>query len=145
MAHQKSALANIEEMRQRGGPIDDQLVQFSGRTGPQRQSYWDGTAEAGGGELMLTSGQGRMGLIEVCRNRSHSVWLHFPHLELLFLFFAFEGVVAAATSVLKHSGCPAAFYPALVVLVSSGHRPNVAHGPDSTRNRLPGDSTRNRA
>lgn len=29
------------------------------------------------------------------RQRSSSMWLHFPHVELLFLLFAYEGAVAA--------------------------------------------------
>ncbi|CAM9352767.1 unnamed protein product, partial [Hapterophycus canaliculatus] len=35
------------------------------------------------------------------RGRSSSVWLYFPHIELLFLFFAFEGALAADLAALR--------------------------------------------
>lgn len=46
------------------------------------------------------------------------MWLHFPHLELLFLFWAYEGAVAAQVSALKNAECPRVFWLALVALVS---------------------------
>lgn len=46
------------------------------------------------------------------------MWLHFPHLELLFLFWAFEGAVAAQVSALKNAECPWVFWLALAALVS---------------------------
>lgn len=82
----------------------------------------DGTGEAGGEGLLPTSKQGRVGPVADFRNKSSSAWLHFPHFEILFLFFAFEGVVGAAAATLQYSGCPQAFYPALASLVSSVHR-----------------------
>lgn len=56
--------------------------------------------------------------ILACRRRSRSMWLHFPHLELLFLFWAFEGAVAAQVSALKNAECPRVFWLALAALVS---------------------------
>ena len=84
---------------------------------------WNGTIKAGGGGLLPTSG--RVGPIAEFRNRSSSAWLHFPHFELLFLFFAFEGVVTAAASILQYPGCSYAFYPALAALVSSIQRGGI--------------------
>lgn len=117
-------------MRQRGIPISEKIALRSGETDVRNMTYRDGNGSAGGEDLSLTSGQARLGPIALCRNRSQSAWLHFPHLELLFLFFAFEGVVAAAAELLEHSGCPQAFYPALILLVSSVHRLNVTHDTD---------------
>lgn len=58
--------------------------------------------------------------ILACRRRSRSMWLHFPHLELLFLFWAFEGAVAAQVSALKDAACPRVFWLALAALVRVG-------------------------
>ncbi|CAM9339220.1 unnamed protein product, partial [Scytosiphon promiscuus] len=55
--------------------------------------------------------------ILACRRRSRSVWLHFPHLELLFLFWAFEGAVAAQVSALMNAGCSRVFWLALTALL----------------------------
>ncbi|CAM9446681.1 unnamed protein product, partial [Discosporangium mesarthrocarpum] len=51
-----------------------------------------------------------------CRSRSSSFWLHFPHLELIFLLFAFEGAVVAQGSMLR-SSCPWIFWTALSTLL----------------------------
>lgn len=57
-------------------------------------------------------------LIE-CRDKSSSVWLHFPHLELVFLLFAFQGVVASQAQVIHHTGrgCAPVTYTAITLLV----------------------------
>ncbi|CAN0396544.1 unnamed protein product, partial [Ectocarpus sp. 12 AP-2014] len=55
--------------------------------------------------------------ILACRRRSRSMWLHFPHLELLFLFWAFEGAVAAQVSALKNAECAHVFWLALAALL----------------------------
>lgn len=55
--------------------------------------------------------------ILTCRRRSRSIWLHFPHLELLFLFWAFEGAVAAQVSAIRIAECPWVFWLALAALV----------------------------
>lgn len=54
-----------------------------------------------------------------CRDKSKSVWLHFPHLELVFLFFGFQGAVMSEAKVIRHAGlnCPSVFYTALLGLV----------------------------
>ena len=58
--------------------------------------------------------------LTVCRDKSHSIWLHYPHVELLVLFFAFEGAVSSQVSVIKvASNCDEFLYPALLTLVSS--------------------------
>eukprot|EP00903_Cladosiphon_okamuranus_P017880 g16453.t1 len=55
--------------------------------------------------------------ILACRRRSRSMWLHFPHVELLFLFWAFEGAVAAQVSALNKAECPRVFWLALAALL----------------------------
>lgn len=55
--------------------------------------------------------------ILVCRRRSRSIWLHFPHLELLYLFWAFEGAVAAQVSAVRNADCSLVFRSALGALV----------------------------
>lgn len=55
--------------------------------------------------------------IVACRRRSRSIWLHFPHLELLFLFWAFEGAVAAQVSAIRTAECPWVFWLAVATLV----------------------------
>ena len=54
-----------------------------------------------------------------CRDNSSSVWLHFPHLELVFLFFAFQGAVTTEARVIRHAGlnCPSVFFVAIAYLV----------------------------
>lgn len=60
----------------------------------------------------------RHGPLAKCREISRSVWLYFPHIELAFLFFAFDGTVAAQVSALNNSDCPSVFVPSVLVLVS---------------------------
>lgn len=52
-----------------------------------------------------------------CRDSNASAWLHFPHVELLFLLFAFEGFVAAQLYGIQQSGCLPVQIVASVVLV----------------------------
>ena len=53
-----------------------------------------------------------------CRDRSTSMWLHFPHVELGFLIFAFEGFIAAQVFGLRQTGCLPVSITAAIVLVS---------------------------
>lgn len=57
--------------------------------------------------------------IAECRDKSTSAWLHFPHVELIFLLFAFEGAVASQASAIRHVGlrCPSVFFTASATLV----------------------------
>lgn len=52
-----------------------------------------------------------------CRESSASAFLHFPHIELVFLFFVFEGAVGAQVEAMRHSGCLEVFFTATAVLV----------------------------
>lgn len=56
--------------------------------------------------------------IAECRERSQSAWLHFPHVELVFLLFAFEGAVASQVSAIRENDSPVVFTLAVVFLVS---------------------------
>lgn len=60
----------------------------------------------------------RVNLISECRDHSPSSLLHFPHIELVFMFFAFEGAVAAQVSALRVSTCPWVVFMAVTTLVS---------------------------
>ncbi len=57
-----------------------------------------------------------------CREHSTSAWLHFPHVELVVLFFAFEGAVASQVSALREGGCPSVMITATAALVSGANR-----------------------
>lgn len=72
--------------------------------------------EGGRGSLVVMRG-GRLSPVATCREHSRSAWLHFPHIELVFLFFAFQGAVASQASVLRNSRCPEVFYTAVAALV----------------------------
>ncbi|CAN0463533.1 unnamed protein product, partial [Ectocarpus sp. 12 AP-2014] len=50
-----------------------------------------------------TAGRSKLSEIAECRERSQSVWLHFPHVELMYLLFAFEGAVAAQVSAIREN------------------------------------------
>ena len=65
-----------------------------------------------------TRSESRLNLLSACRDRSTSAWLHFPHVELMFLLFAFEGAVAAGVSALHESRCPWVILVAAAALVS---------------------------
>lgn len=78
----------------------------------------------------LSSARDRTPIVE-CRDKSTSAWLHFPHIELVFLLFAYEGAVAAQVSAIRHIGldCPSMFVTATVILV----RCTLFHSPYQSR------------
>lgn len=67
----------------------------------------------------LTRVESRLSPVAECREHSTSAWLHFPHVELVVLFFAFEGAVASQLSALREGGCPSVMITAAVALVSA--------------------------
>ena len=67
---------------------------------------------------MITRSESHMNLVSDCRDRSQAAWLHFPHIELLFLVFAFEGAVASEVAALRDSRCPWVTIAAATTLVS---------------------------
>lgn len=58
-----------------------------------------------------------MNKIAECREKSQSAWLHFPHVELVFLLFAFEGAVAAEVAAVRGSSSPIVVILAIIYLV----------------------------
>ncbi|CAN0446102.1 unnamed protein product, partial [Ectocarpus sp. 12 AP-2014] len=58
----------------------------------------EGTRSAGGEE----AGDDGLGPVAKCRDRSKSLWIHFPHVELLFILYAFQGALAAQIDVLRN-------------------------------------------
>ena len=80
-----------------------------------------GTRDGGGGSSVTPrkgSSWFNMNKITECRERSQSAWLHFPHVELVFLLFAFEGAVAAQVAAIRESSSPVVFILAMSCLVS---------------------------
>lgn len=69
--------------------------------------------------LIMMLGHGHSNPIEHCREKSRSAWLHFPHVELVFLFFAFEGAVASQVAAIQEAACPQIIIAALLALVRS--------------------------
>lgn len=74
--------------------------------------------EEGASGVVATRHPGRVNPIEHCRSKSGSAWLHFPHVELMFLFFAFEGAVASQVAVIHEWACPEVVVTAIAALVS---------------------------
>lgn len=60
----------------------------------------------------------RQAMLADCRYHSRSAWLYFPHIELLFLLFAFEGAVTSQLATLRDGGCPWVVCVAGAALVS---------------------------
>lgn len=50
------------------------------------------------------------------RDRSRSAWLYFPHIELVVLFFAFDGAVAAELAAVRENGCSWVVFTACTAL-----------------------------
>lgn len=73
--------------------------------------------EGKGQGLVPMRHKSRLNPVAACREQSTSVWVHFPHVELVILFFAFEGAVASFASAMRHSECPEIFYTALTAMV----------------------------
>lgn len=71
-----------------------------------------------GGNISDNSYKVLVNPVAECRHYSRSAWLHFPHIELMFLFFAFEGAIVSQLSVLRDGDCPAVFFTAAIALVS---------------------------
>eukprot|EP00752_Nemacystus_decipiens_P002264 g2145.t1 len=80
--------------------------QVSGRQSPVDEEPDNNDEEEGGGRgLVPTQSLSRLSPVARCRAYSKSAWLHFPHIELIILFFTFEGMVASLASAMRHSGC----------------------------------------
>lgn len=106
-----------------GARRSNQFPAVSSSTLRKRSSAWDeiqDKQEKGEhhGGLARTRGESRSNLVWKCRDHSQSAWLHFPHIELLFLFFAFDGAIAAQVSALWSSRCPWVLALAAAALVS---------------------------
>eukprot|EP00903_Cladosiphon_okamuranus_P005921 g5852.t1 len=78
-----------------------------------------GATDVEGGEPAGTRRRNRLNMDKIaeCREKSKSAWLHFPHIELIFLLFAFEGTVAAQVAAIREHASPAVFILAMSTLV----------------------------
>ena len=81
----------------------------------------EGEADDTDAEEGMPETGGRMKLSEIaeCREKSQSLWLHFPHVELMYLLFAFEGAVAAQVSAIWEDSTLLVLILATLALVSS--------------------------
>ncbi|CAM9192533.1 unnamed protein product, partial [Hapterophycus canaliculatus] len=91
--------------------------QASGNLSPVGEEPHTSDEEEGGGGLLTMRTDSQLDPVATCRQHSTSAWLHFPHVELVFLFFAFEGAVASFASVMRHSECPELFSTAAIAMV----------------------------
>lgn len=89
-----------------------------GATSDDLEQFADDTDEENHGRGPTRDESRRLNLISECRDHLNSKWLHFPHVELVFLFFAFEGAVAAQVSALRGTTCPWVIFTAVAALVS---------------------------
>lgn len=105
-------------------PFASQGSQACKNLSPIDEELENSDEEDGGGRgLVPMGGEGQLGPVATCREHSTSAWLHFPHVELVILFFAFEGAVASFASAMRHSECPEFFYTALAAMVRARSKP----------------------
>lgn len=88
----------------------------------------EGGGAGGAGLGTLTRAESRLSPVAECREHSRSAWLHFPHVELVFLFFAYEGAVASQVSALREAGCPPVMIAAGLALVRTQHALSFGFG-----------------
>lgn len=74
--------------------------------------------DASGTDVAARRSRLNLNKIVECREKSRSAWLHFPHVELVFMMFAFEGAVACQVSTIRDNVSPISFSLALATLVS---------------------------
>lgn len=87
-----------------------------------------------------TAAAGSAAVAAACREHLRSACVHFPHLELMFLFFAFEGAVASQARAIGdgHDEKPIVFCMAVVALVRVHPLCSYVHGGEKTmRDREP--------
>lgn len=131
-APQKRAKDEVERAQSLDIPISELSVKASQRKGhaessrrpppKNRASRDDGgqasTTDVGGAATPRDSSWFSMNKVAECREQSQSAWLHFPHIELIFLLFAFEGAVVAQVAAIRESTSPVVFILAIACLVS---------------------------
>ena len=79
----------------------------------------------------VTNGKLDLEPVAKCREHSTSVWIHFPHVELVFLLYAVQGSLATQLEVLRN-GDGVLFYVAAIALVRANRVQDVSHGCPST-------------
>ena len=118
---QKRATNEVERARSLDIPISKLSVRSPRRkirrdedAGQESTTDVEGSASA----TPRDGGWFSMNKVAECRKQSQSAWLHFPHIELIFLLFAFEGAVAAQLAAVRESTSPVVFFLAMAYLVS---------------------------
>eukprot|EP00752_Nemacystus_decipiens_P006426 g5789.t1 len=93
-------------------PSYEEVIDAAPTHGEVAESVMDPVAAGG-----ATTGKSDLEPVAKCRERSKSVWIHFPHVELVFLLYAVQGSLAAQLEVLRH-GDGVVFYVAAIALVA---------------------------
>eukprot|EP00903_Cladosiphon_okamuranus_P009469 g9024.t1 len=94
------------------------------------EDHTGGGADEERGQPAATRKATRLNMRKIaeCRERSQSAWLHFPHVELVFLLFAFEGAVSAQVAAVRENPSALVFilaistfvlYPVLMIVMVS--------------------------
>ncbi len=106
---------SVSRRRIQHDPAADSVQQSPGSEGNRAS-----TTDVEGGVPARTRRDNRLNMKKIaeCREKSQSAWLHFPHVELVFLLFAFEGAVAAQVAALRENFSPVVFILAMSSLVS---------------------------
>lgn len=129
---QQRAKEELSKAERRGIPARELAARRAGRVAHDDSDEFDpstpdddrfnsadaGIDDAEDGIPVWLRPKSRRALLMECRDRSRSAWLYFPHIELLFLLFAFEGAVASQLGALRDGGCPWVVYMACTALVS---------------------------
>lgn len=92
-------------------------LSWAGSIGDDESQATDAAEEGGEPGARRRSTRLNMKKIAECREKSQSAWLHFPHVELVFLLFAFEGAVASQVSALRENDSSGVFFLAMASLV----------------------------
>lgn len=82
----------------------------------------DGDGDQGGereGLAISPPGEVDPDPVAACRERFATAWVHFPHVQLVFLYLAFGGAVASQAAAARSANCPAISVTAVVALVRS--------------------------
>ena len=118
----RHGVGKSEERKEAVGSDDD--FDFDDDDVSSSDTDWSGDDVEGGGLCRRRRRRppdrafSRLSPVAECREQSTSAWLHFPHVELVVLFYAFEGAVASQVSALREGGCPSVMITAAVALVS---------------------------
>lgn len=103
---------NYGEMAEMPGPPPSYTEMTKAPThGEMTESGMDPTAAA-----VAANGKIDLEPVTKCRERSKSIWIHFPHVELVFLLYAVQGSLATQLGVLRHGNGAIVFVAAIALV-----------------------------